>query len=133
GLNLKVICDRSLKFAHLPTRFCPWSEATEARELAAADIGISWLPPDAWSQGKCGLKLLQYMAAGLPVVANPVGVQANMIEHGETGYLAESPAEWQEAIGRLMHDPELRRRFGQAGRRRVEERYSVAVGAQQWL
>lgn len=133
GLRLKLICDEFLSFQHLTIMPRAWSSATETEELATADIGISWLPDDPWSRGKCGLKILQYMAAGLPVVANPVGVQATMIEHGQTGYLAETPDEWQEAIGRLMHDAELRRRFGQAARRRVEERYSVALGAQQWL
>jgi glycosyltransferase involved in cell wall biosynthesis len=60
-------------------------------------------------------------------------VQATMIEHGRTGFLVETQEEWLEAVGRLMHDPELRHRLGQAGRRRVEERFSVQVGAAQWL
>ena len=64
----------------------PWTEASEAVEIAGADIGISWMPDDAWSRGKCGLKVLQYLAAGLPVVANPVGVQIEMVRHGETGF-----------------------------------------------
>lgn len=85
GLYLKLICDRFLELNALAALPCPWSEATEASELAAADIGISWLPDDAWSRGKCGLKVLQYMAAGLPVVANPVGVQRELIRHGGNG------------------------------------------------
>jgi glycosyltransferase involved in cell wall biosynthesis len=133
GLNLKVICDRSLKLTHLPTRFCPWSQATEARELASADIGISWLPPDGWSLGKCGLKVLQYMAAGLPVVANPVGVQANLVHHGETGFLAKTAAEWQSAIRRLAADPRLRQAMGAKGRGLVERNFHVTQGAAAWL
>lgn len=133
GLHLKLICDRFLRFENLPVVPRQWFEATETAELAASDIGISWLPDDLWSRGKCGLKVLQYMAAGLPVIANPVGVQATMIEHGVTGFLAETPEEWVEAVGRLLHDPDLRRRMGQAARLRVEERFSVAVGVRQWL
>jgi glycosyltransferase involved in cell wall biosynthesis len=132
GVCLKLICDRSLTLEHLPVESCPWSEATEAAEIASADIGISWLPDDDWSRGKCGLKVLQYMAAGLPVVANPVGVQADLVRHGESGFLASSPQEWVEAIARLTHDPELRRRMGAAGRRRVEAEYSVAAGGRLW-
>jgi len=132
-LAFKQICDRFLPLRHLRTLECPWSEATEAVELAGAHIGISWLPDDLWSRGKCGLKVLQYMAAGLPVVANPVGVQAEMVRHGETGFLANSPDEWAEAILRLAHDPALRRQLGQAARRRVEGEYGVAVGGRQWL
>jgi glycosyltransferase involved in cell wall biosynthesis len=133
GLRLKLLCDRSLSLRHLPVRFRPWSEAAEAAELAGADIGISWVPDDLWSRGKCGLKVLQYMAAGLPVVANPVGVHVEMVSHGATGFLAETPAQWVEAVGRLARDPGLRRRLGRAGRRRVESAYSVAAGADRWL
>jgi glycosyltransferase involved in cell wall biosynthesis len=78
------------------------------------------------------LKVLQYMAAGLPVIANPVGVHAEMVRHGETGFLAATPAEWAGAVAALVRDPLLRRRMGLAGRRRAETHFSVAVGAAQW-
>lgn len=133
GLRLKLVCDRFLRLPDLPVVERPWSESAEAQELAQSDIGISWMPDDFWSRGKCGLKVLQYMAAGLPVVANPVGVQAEMIQHGKTGYLAETPEQWNEAVGRLAQDPDLRRRMGLAGRRRVEEQYSVQTGAALWI
>jgi glycosyltransferase involved in cell wall biosynthesis len=133
GLQLKMICDRFLHFANLAVVECPWNEASEAEEIAAADVGISWLPDDRWSQGKCGLKVLQYMAAGLPVIANPVGVHREMIRHGETGFLAATPAEWIEALQRLSREPELREQMGRAGRRAVETTYSVAAGARSWL
>jgi glycosyltransferase involved in cell wall biosynthesis len=132
GLRLKLVCDRFLHLEHLPVLACPWSEAGEAAEIGSADIGISWVPDDLWSRGKCGLKVLQYMAAGLPVIANPVGVQAEIVRHGENGFLAETPEEWCNAVGRLVHDPGLRRRLGQAGRRLVETEFSVAVGAARW-
>jgi glycosyltransferase involved in cell wall biosynthesis len=90
------------------------------------------VPDDAWSQGKCGLKILQYMAAGLPVVANPVGVQTQMVQHGVTGFVAETAQEWADAIARLAGDPALRRRLGQAGRNLLEKEYSVAAGAARW-
>jgi glycosyltransferase involved in cell wall biosynthesis len=132
GLRLKVICDRFPELHHLPVVARPWSEAEEGRELAAADVGISWVPDDIWSRGKCGLKVLQYMAAGLPVVANPVGVQRDMVRHGETGFLVENVRDWLEAVGRLAADPGLRLRRGQAGRRRAEREYGVAAGAARW-
>jgi glycosyltransferase involved in cell wall biosynthesis len=133
GIRLKLICDRFIKFRNLLVERCPWSEQTETRELADADIGISWLPDDDWSRGKCGLKALQYMATGLPVVANPVGVQREMIGDGENGFLATTPAEWMDAIGRLARDTALRTRMGEAGRARVAADYSVEAGAAQWL
>jgi glycosyltransferase involved in cell wall biosynthesis len=133
GLRCKVICDRFPRFATMPVLPCLWMEETEGQELADADIGISWLPDDRWSEGKCGLKILQYFAAGLPVVANPVGVQRHMIRHGENGFLATTPAEWRDALQRLATDAALRQRLGRAGRRLVEREYSVDHGGDLWL
>ncbi len=73
-LRLRVICDRFPEAFPIPVIPVSWNEQTEAREIAAGHIGVSWLPDDLWSRGKCGLKVLQYQAAGLPVVANPVGL-----------------------------------------------------------
>ena len=126
GLELHAICDRAAKLEGVRTVFREWSSETEAADLADCDVGISWLPDDSWSRGKCGLKILQYMAAGLPVVANPVGTNPEMVIPGQTGFLASTPDEWAEAISLLAADAELRRRMGRASRRLVEERYSVA-------
>ncbi len=125
GMPLRLICDGTLDLS--PLRVIPrvWSSQTETAELADADIGISWLPDDSWSRGKCGLKVLQYMAAGLPVVANPVGMNREMVLHERTGLLASTPREWADAIRRLADDPDLRRRMGAAGRRVAEQQYSV--------
>lgn len=133
GLSLKLICNRFLSFENVRVLPTPWSEQTEAAEIAAADVGISWVPDDLWSQGKCGLKVLQYMAAALPVVANPVGVQRTLLRRGETGFLARTAGHWVQALRRLAADPALRQAQGQAGRQRVEDRYSVALGAARWL
>lgn len=133
GVRLTVICDRFPEFECLPTDPIEWTEATEGVDIAAADIGIGWVPDDPWSRGKCGLKLLQYMAAGLAVVANPVGVQADIITHSETGLLATTPEEWVQAVRALASDPDLRRRLGRAGRERVEREYSVEEGGRQWV
>lgn len=125
GLELRVICNT---WPGLPgIRVVPrrWSTLTEAAELVEGDIGINWLPNDEWSRGKCGLKVLQYMAAGLPVVANPVGMNCEMVLDGRTGFLASTPAEWASAIGRLAADPRLRQRLGAGGRQLVQERFSV--------
>lgn len=133
GLTLKIICDRFFELKNLPVQKCVWSETTEATELAAADVGISWLPDDLWSQGKCGLKVLQYMAAGLPVIANPVGLHRDLVRDGETGFLVSNAAEIIRAIRRLGENPQLRIQMGAAGRRRVEKDFQVSRGAEHWL
>ena len=125
GIAMRVICDHCPTIAGLRVEARRWSEQTEASDLAEGDIGINWLPDDAWSRGKCGLRVLQYMAAGLPVVANPVGMNREMVVDGQTGFLASTPNEWAEAVARLAADPALRRQMGTAGRRLAEQRFSV--------
>lgn len=102
-----------------------WSEEAEGPFLAGIDIGIMPLTDDPWSRGKCGYKLIQYMAAGKAVVASPVGVNSEIVLHGETGFLSDTDEQWIEALTTLRDNPSLRQRMGEAGRRIVEERYSV--------
>lgn len=125
-LKLRIICDRFPDFAHPPIDAIPWAEASEAADLARADIGMTWLPDDHWSKGKCGLKVLQYCAAGLPAIANSIGVHTEMIEHGITGILADTDQQWIDAICQLR-DPARREQMGRAARKFVEERYSIAA------
>jgi glycosyltransferase involved in cell wall biosynthesis len=106
-----------------------WSEQTEVELLQSYDVGIMPLPDEPWTRGKCGLKLIQYMACGLPVVASPVGVNKDIVEHGVNGFLASTNKEWIQALETLRKDPKLRRRMGESGRRKVEEKYCLQVTA----
>jgi glycosyltransferase involved in cell wall biosynthesis len=124
-VSLRVICDVLPQVSGLQVELRPWSSSTEAAELADADIGVSWLCDDLWGQGKCGLKILQYMAAGLPVVANSVGVHRKMIVHGQSGFLVDTPDDWAESVARLAANPSLRHRMGAAARLTVENDYNV--------
>ena len=105
----------------------PWSEDTEVCAIQSMDIGVMPLTDTPWTRGKCGYKLIQYMACGLPVVASPVGVNSDIVEHGVNGFLAETDDDWRVAIETLLNDADLRRRMGQAGRQKVEEHYSLQV------
>lgn len=133
NLRWKLICDRFIKLDSMEVIESPWSETSEKIELASSSIGIGWIPDDDWSRGKCGLKVLQYLAAGLPVVTNPVGVHPEMVIPNHTGFLAQTPQQWIEAIQKLSQNPELRRTFGHNGRQLVEERYSVTWGGKLWV
>lgn len=124
-LTLRVICDAVPRLEGVAVEARDWSEATEADELAQADAGISWLPEHLWSRGKCGLKVLQYMAAGLPVVANPFGVHTEMVSPGVTGFLPHSAAAWADGLVQLANDPSVRRSLGEAGRDKVKRDFSV--------
>jgi glycosyltransferase involved in cell wall biosynthesis len=104
-----------------------WSEDREVADIQEMDIGIMPLPDAPWMRGKCGYKLIQYMACGLPVVASPVGVNRDIVDHGVNGFLAETPAEWAEALGTLVTDAALRQRMGAKARALVENQYSLRV------
>lgn len=101
-----------------------WAEANEVSDLQAMDLGIMPVANDPWSKGKCGYKLIQYMACSLPVVASPVGVNNEIVVDGENGYFAEGPESWDRAIVRLIDDAALRTDLGASGRERVVKSYS---------
>lgn len=107
--------------------FRDWSERREVEDIRHMDIGMMPIPDKPWARGKCGYKLIQYMACGLPVIASPVGVNSVIVEHGVNGFLASTEAEWQSAIEQLIADPALRHCMGQAGREKVEAHYSIQV------
>lgn len=111
----------------LPMDSIAWTEQTEVASIASFDIGIMPLLDGSFERGKCGYKLIQYMACGLPVVASPVGVNRQIVEHGVNGFLAETPAQWEQALQTLLADAELRQRMGQAGRQKVEREYCLQV------
>jgi glycosyltransferase involved in cell wall biosynthesis len=103
----------------------PWKEESEAIELSCCDIGLAPLYEGSWERGKCGLKAVQYMAAGLPVLAADVGALPSIVKHGETGFLYRDGAEFKSFAQRLGVDPELRRALGGAGQLRASTRYSA--------
>jgi glycosyltransferase involved in cell wall biosynthesis len=105
----------------------PWTEDSEVARIQAMDIGVMPLTDTPWARGKCGYKLIQYMACGIPVIASPVGVNAEIVEHGVNGFLVTTEIEWTEALQTLLQDPALRTRMGLEGRRKVERDYSLQV------
>lgn len=113
----------------VPVQVIPWREETEVDEIQRIDVGIMPLPDLSWERGKCGYKLIQYMACGKPVVASPIGVNAKIIDQGVNGFLADTEKEWIEALEALYQDPLLRQRMGSEGRKRVEALYSLQVTA----
>lgn len=107
--------------------FLDWSETEEINMIQGMDIGIMPLPNEPWARGKCGYKLVQYMACGLPVVASPVGVNAEIVDDGINGFLARTDRDWIAAIRRLALEASLRRTMGTHGRAKIERCYSIQV------
>jgi glycosyltransferase involved in cell wall biosynthesis len=112
----------------LPVKGIPWALSDEISYYQDADIGFYPLPDDPWTRGKCGLKALQFMACGVPVVASPVGVLRRLIVPGKTGFLARNTEDWKEGVLTLARDELLRTRLGEEGRRLVEQEYSLRHG-----
>lgn len=105
--------------------YVDWAEATEIAMIQAMDIGLMPLPETPWARGKCGYKLIQYLACGVPVIASPVGVNADIVEVGVNGLLAASEHDWQAALETLLTDPARRTRNGDAGRARIVRDFSL--------
>lgn len=133
NFELAVICDRAPELKLKNLRFIPWKLESEIDDLLQFDIGIMPLVDNQWSRGKCGFKILQYLALGIPTVASNVGVNAEIIQAGQNGYLATSMEEWKKYLKQLIESVSLRKQLGKKGREVVENRYSVKTYEHSYL
>ena len=127
GTALRLVGSGELNLPGVTADVMDWSESSEVQAVQNFTVGIMPLQDDAWARGKCGYKLIQYMACGLPVVASPVGVNCEIVEDGVNGYLAADATEWLSALSQLRSQPERCEEFGRAGRKKVEGSYSLEV------
>ena len=105
----------------------PWVFEDENENIGQMDIGLMPLPDTDWTRMKGGYKLLQYMCAGIPCVASPVGINQSIVKVGQNGFLAASEEEWYLTLEKLICDWELRIGLGSNGRRDAIELYSREV------
>jgi glycosyltransferase involved in cell wall biosynthesis len=120
-------------YNNVPTTLHSWNEELERAIGEMFDIGIMPLMDGPFERGKCGYKLVQYMAAGLPVIASPIGVNNQIVRPGENGYLAASTEEWLDAFRKLGTDSGLRLKMGKTGRQQAEQMYNLSVTAPRLL
>ena len=125
GSRVRLVGATPSALRDVPHERVAWSEETEAAEVRRFDIGIMPVPDEPFERGKCGFKLVQYMACGRPVVASPGGANSHIVVPGESGYLPATPAEWLAALRRLRDDASLRQRMGAAGLARLEAEFTV--------
>ena len=128
--RLKIIGNANIediRFPGVEVEYRLWDLKTMIDDLRAFDIGVMPLPDSPWERGKCGGKLLQYMALGIPAVASPVGVNTTIIADGENGFLAATADEWVERLRALIRNAALRKQIGARARQTVETRYSIKV------
>ncbi|OGW37307.1 MAG: hypothetical protein A2Y97_09050 [Nitrospirae bacterium RBG_13_39_12] len=126
-VRLKIIADKFFDCDRMPVIKKQWVYEEEISDLHSFDIGLMPLTHDPWSMGKCGFKLLQYMAVGVPAVCSPVGVNKEIVIDGENGFWADSELEWIDKVGELVKNHQLRIEMGIRARKTVIERYSTDV------
>ncbi|HYO62563.1 MAG TPA: glycosyltransferase family 4 protein [Pyrinomonadaceae bacterium] len=126
--RLLVVSDAEPRFEKIPRgrwQFARWSAASEVRLAQRFDVGLMPLAATDWERGKCGCKMLTYMAVGAATIASPVGVGGDIMRRGEVGLAATTRDDWYNALVRLYDDRALASRLGATGRRLAAEHYSV--------
>lgn len=127
--KLILIGSGKINIPGVPLEIRDWKEDTEVENILGFDVGIMPLLDEPWERGKCGYKLIQYMACGRPVIASPVGINDRIIIDGINGFKARSSESWSRSLVKLYKDLDLRKRMGLNGRKIVEEKYSLQVTA----
>jgi glycosyltransferase involved in cell wall biosynthesis len=127
--RLVLVGSGQLELHGVPAEIRGWSEETEVADIQTFDVGIMPMPDEAWAKGKCGYKLIQYMACARPVVASPVGVARQIIEDSRDGFLATTTMDWVSAFRILRDNQRLRERMGKAGRIKIERQYCTQITA----
>jgi glycosyltransferase involved in cell wall biosynthesis len=124
--ELRVVCAAPEPLPGLSMTSRPWSLATEADQVRQFDIGIMPLPDDEWARGKCSLKLLQYMSAGLPTVSSPRGSVEEIVRDGDNGFVAADAQAWEHKLATLLADAPARAAMGGRARAWLVEHYTLA-------
>jgi glycosyltransferase involved in cell wall biosynthesis len=133
NVGIMVISNKKPSFDFPNLHFKKWKETTEIEDLLQFDIGIMPLKKDAWSEGKCGFKLIQYLALGIPAVTDAVGVNKKIVEHEKTGFLCETKEEWYASLKTLVENERLRKEMGKVGRENIVNEFSIQANADIFL
>jgi glycosyltransferase involved in cell wall biosynthesis len=125
NVKISIVGAGNVEFKNFTVNNIKWSEQTEVSEISKFDVGIMPLLDSPWERGKCGFKLIQYMACGLPVIGSPVGVNDKIILHGINGFKANNIEDWVKYFELLNENPDLAKKMGNEGRKFVNENYSL--------
>jgi glycosyltransferase involved in cell wall biosynthesis len=117
---LRIVADKFFDLEHMRVQKHVWSLDKEVSDLVECDIGLSPLPDNHFTRGKCGFKILQYFAAGLPVIASPVGVNEKFLKESNAGLCASNISEWKDAIKKMVKSIAVYRQLGQNGKNYVQ-------------
>jgi glycosyltransferase involved in cell wall biosynthesis len=123
--EFRVISNQAPRLPLSSLVYLPWCKETEIADLLSFHVGLMPLEDDLWAQGKCAFKALQYMALGIPALVSPVGMNTQVVQDGQNGYICTTTTDWEQRLRQLLADPKLRAHLGQAARATVEAHYSV--------
>jgi len=132
-VRLKIVSNDFMDCFSIPVTRKTWRLEDENEDLISFDVGLMPLSDDLWSRGKCGLKMIQYLSVGVPVVCTPLGINRDIVRDGQNGFWAMTPAEWTSRLAQLIEDPDLRQRMGLRGIETVEKEYSLTVTSEKFL
>jgi len=131
--KLKIVSNDFYDSPYLSIVKKPWKLEDENEDLISFDIGLMPLNDDLWSRGKCGLKIIQYLSVGVPVVCTPVGINSDIVKDGENGFWATNHQEWVDRLSTLIQNPDLRYQMGLKGIETVEREYSLEVTSEKFF
>ncbi|MCP4367206.1 MAG: glycosyltransferase family 4 protein, partial [Deltaproteobacteria bacterium] len=133
NIKLKIVCDGFFNLNAVEVIKKTWKPEEVEEDLKSFDVGVMPIKDDLWTRGKCGLKVVQYLAAGVPAVVSPVGLNRDLAIPGKTGLWADDIDDWTDKISELIDHPKKRMKMGLAGRKLVEEKYSLQAQAPRYL
>jgi glycosyltransferase involved in cell wall biosynthesis len=133
NIKLKIVCDSFFDLNNIEVIKKIWRPEDVEDDLKSFDVGIMPIADDLWTRGKCGLKVVQYLAAGVPAVVSPVGLNCDLAIPDKTGHWAVNIDDWTNKISELIDDPGKRMKMGLAGRKLVENNFSLQSQAPRYL
>jgi glycosyltransferase involved in cell wall biosynthesis len=130
--RLRIISSATWKDAPVPVEFIRWSPDAARAGLLTASVGLAPLTDGPWTRGKCAFRSIQYAGHGLPTIASPVGITHRVVLHGQTGYLARSSSDWEQALRVLLTNPKLVAEMGAAALHHIRQNYSDGLAIEGW-
>ncbi len=125
AFTVKIVSSKNYAFESIKNINKKWRLEDEIDDLLSFDIGIMPLVNNEFNQGKCGFKLIQYLAVGVPVICSPIGVNKEIVQDGINGFWADTPDEWIKKLSLLIKNKELRISFGKKGRESIMDKYTI--------
>ena len=109
-----------------------WSIRNLRNAMNQCDLGIVPVSRGPEASSKSGNRVVQFMAAGIPVVAGRIPAYEEVIRNGWNGFLADSAEEYREAL-RALRDPETRRLIAARAHELARKEFSLEAIGREWL